>query len=123
MLRILYLEDSEKDVELVRDVLSEYELHWASSKALFVTLLDKHPIDVVLCDSGGPGFDGKEAFALVRSLQPQAVFIFVTGHSDGPVFDALNQSGADAVLSKNHLSLIGETIARVFSARKRDSNL
>src|ERR1044071_357379 len=93
MLRVLHLEDSELDRELIRRALNEqgieHESHWATTKALFVAVLDKMPIDVVLCDSGGPGFDGKEALALVRSRQPRAVFIYVTGHTEGAVFDTL----------------------------------
>ena len=120
MLRILHLEDSEADTELIRAALNgqgvEYESHWAPTKALFVAILDRVPVDVVLCDSGGPGFDGKEALALVRSRQPQAVFIFVTGHTGGPVFDALKKSGADGVVSKSDFPLVGQTIARAFRA-------
>ena len=65
MLRVLHLEDSELDRELIRAALNEqgieHESHWATTKALFTAVIDKLAVDVVLCDSGGPGFDGKEA--------------------------------------------------------------
>jgi DNA-binding NarL/FixJ family response regulator len=124
MLRVLHLEDCEHDRELIRAALNdqgiEHESHWATTKALFTAVLDKMAVDVVLCDSGGPGFDGKEALALVRSRQPQAVFIYVTGHSKGAVFDALNRSGADGAVSKTNLPVVAETIVRALKARGRD---
>jgi CheY-like chemotaxis protein len=125
MLRVLHLEDSEADRELICAAMNgqgiEHESHWVATKALFVTILDKLPVDVVLCDSGGPRFDGKEALALVRSRQPRAVFIFVTGHHDGPVFDGLKRSGADGVVAKANLPSVGEAIACALEARGRDS--
>ena len=124
MLRVLHLEDSELDRELIRVALNEqgieHESHWATTKALFTAVLEKMAVDVVLCDSGGPGFDGKEAVALVRSRQPNAVFIYVTGHTKGPVFDAFKESGADGAVSKSHLPAVGETIVRALKSRGRD---
>ena len=124
MLRILHLEDNEADRELIEATLEkqgvEHELHWARTKTIFLTVLDRIPVDVVLCDSGGPEFDGKLALTLVRSRQPQAVFIYVTGHTKGEVLEALKQSGADGAVSKTNLPLVGETIVRALRARGRD---
>lgn len=121
MLRVLHLEDSELDRELIRAALNEqgieHESHWATTKALFVAVLDKFPVDIVLCDSGGPGFDGKEALALVRCRQPQAVFIYVTGHTKGAVFDGMKTSGADGAVSKSNLRIVGETITGALKAK------
>ena len=120
MLRILHLDDSLSDRELTEAALGsqgiKHELCWASNKTMFVALLDRIQFDVVLSDSGGPSFEGKEALALVRRRQPEAAFIFLTGHSKGPFFDALMQSGADGVLSKEDLAVIGETILRTVRA-------
>src|SRR5688572_28482169 len=90
-----------------------------SSKAEFVAALEGGAFDMVFSDSGVPGFNGKEAFAFVRQLHPETFFIFLTGHNDGPVFEALKQSGADDVFSKHHLQWLGGAIGRALRARKK----
>jgi DNA-binding NarL/FixJ family response regulator len=96
----------------------KHALCWASTKEFFVALIYNLHFDVVLSDSGGSSFGGKEALALVRRRQPEAVFIFLTGHTKGPVFDALMRSGADGVFSKGNLPVIGATIKRTVRARR-----
>ena len=94
-LRILHLEDSTDDRDLTAAALDsqeiEHELHWAHSKEMFVALLDRIQFDVVLSDSGGPGFDGKEALAVVRRRRPEAVFIFLTSHVSGARHDGAHE--------------------------------
>lgn len=122
MLHILHLEDSGTDHDLIKLVLEgqgvEHELHWAQNRAMFVNILERIPVDVVLCDSAGPGFVGKEVLALVRSQEPNAVFIFLTGHTGGPVWHALERSGADGVLSKDEFPMVWEAIARALRAKR-----
>ena len=126
MLRILLLDDSLPDRELTEAALGSlgipHELCWASDKTKFVALLDRIQFDVVLSDSGGPSFAGKEALALVRRRQPEAAFIFLTGHTKGPFFDAMMRSGADGVLSKEDLGVIGETITHILRSRQSGRN-
>jgi len=122
MLRILHFDDSLADRELTEAALGsqgiKHQLCWASNKAMFVALLNRIHFNVVLSDSGGPSFEGKEALALVRKRQPGAVFLFLTGHTNGPLFDALMRSGADGVLPKKDLAVIGETITRIVRNRR-----
>src|SRR5882672_5118832 len=82
-LRILHLEDCELDKELIDRALASQgirgERHWTQTGGEFATALAESSFDLVLCDSGGPGFNGMDALALTRQLQPGAAFIFVTG--------------------------------------------
>jgi DNA-binding NarL/FixJ family response regulator len=121
MLRVLHLEDDLGDRDLVEKTLKKQGLRhqawWVNTKVSFCTVLDRLPVDVVLCDSGAPGFAGKEALELVRKRQPNAAFIFVTGHTSGPTFEALKNSGADAVVSKSDLPLVGDAVVRALKAK------
>jgi CheY-like chemotaxis protein len=123
MLRILYLDDCVKDLELMRAALDQqgvaFQLVEATNKAEFVAALDSGAFDMIFSDSGVPGFDGKEALALVRDLRSQTLFIFLTGHSDGPVLDALKRLGADDILSKHHLQWLGGAIGRALRMKKK----
>src|SRR5688572_20631320 len=77
MLRILHLDDSDPDRELIcRAMVAQgikAEVHCAKSAEDFARILADVPVDLVLCDSGGTMFHGREALALVRQLQPEAV--------------------------------------------------
>lgn len=121
MLRILHLEDSLADRELIERALKrqspDHEVWWATNQTAFTTILEKVPFDVVLCDGGTPEFDGKEALELVRKRQPKAAFIFVTGHAEGPVFEKLKRLNADAVFSKDDLPLVGKRIIDALGTR------
>jgi CheY-like chemotaxis protein len=123
MLRILYLDNSALDMDLMREALSQqhvsFEMVEATNKDEFRAALDAGHFDIVFSDSGVESFDGQEALALVRELAPHTFFIFITGHSDGPVFEVLKRSGADDVFSKRHLHWLGGAIGRAIRARRK----
>jgi CheY-like chemotaxis protein len=122
MLRILHLEDNSLDHELIASALEEHGIHgevfWAKTGEEFTTILGGHEVDLVLCDNGGPDFDGKEALALVRRLQPNATFVYVTGYV-GPVLEELKQWGADGVVSKVKLAELALVVPLAFERRGR----
>lgn len=122
MLRILYLDNDVPDMELMRRALSRqgiaYELVEATTKAQFIAALEDAGFAMIFSDSGVAGFDGKEALAVAKQFCPETIFIFLTGHSEGPIFEALKRSGADDVFSKHHLQWLGGAIGRALRAKK-----
>lgn len=122
MLRILHLEDNSLDHELIESALEDHGIHgeifWARTGEEFTTVLSKNEVDLVLCDNGGPNFDGKEALTLVRLLQPKAAFVYLTGYT-GPVLEELKQSGADGVVSKTKLAELALVVPLALEKRGR----
>lgn len=122
-LRILHLEDCELDKELIDRALAAHGIHgqshWTQTGGAFATALADGCFDVVLCDSGGPGFNGIDALALTRQLQPEAAFIFVTGQCKESVAKNLAMSGADGVVCKNALAELAQVLPLAFERRGR----
>lgn len=110
-LRILNLEDSEKDAELSKAMLSARwpQCHFVrvDSRADFITALEESAIDVILCDYTIPGFDGMEALALAQEKRPEVPFLFVSGTiGEDAAIEALKNGATDYVLKHRLMRLI-----------------
>jgi len=122
-LRILLLEDSDIDAELVEAHLSAgtipFELVRATSRETFEQLLDTAP-DIVLADYSLPGFDGLMALAITNQRHPDVPFIFVSGVV-GEEFatKALQEGAVDYVTKRNLRRLRGAVSRAVAEARER----
>ena len=103
LLRLLLLEDSQDDAELNRRVLSHagilFEWSRVDTRDDFITALDAFRPDLILADYSLPGFDGLEALALTRQIQPDVPFIFVTGQmGEDRAVESLKQGATDYIL-------------------------
>jgi len=82
-LRILHLEDNIADADLVRLSLVRGGLNCdilpVSSGDAFLDALQRPEFDVILSDSGVPGFDGGAALAAAHDRCPGVPFILVSG--------------------------------------------
>src|SRR2546425_11625844 len=82
-LRVLLVEDSEADAELLAHELKRagLDVTWerVQSAARLEMALDRGRWDIVVGDNSMPGFSGTEALALVRSRGLDIPFIFVSG--------------------------------------------
>src|SRR5215204_4249475 len=82
-IRILLLEDSATDAELVRHALQQSEVEFSlvrvDTRADLVRQLDTQPPDLILSDFSLPSLDGYTALSIARKLCPDVPFIFVTG--------------------------------------------
>src|SRR5258705_12227060 len=82
-LRILHLEDSPEDAELVQMALAHagipHNLKAVATKEDFIVALAGLPFDVILSDGNVRGFDGATALTLVQEQHRQIPFFFVSG--------------------------------------------
>lgn len=123
-LRILLLEDSALDAELVMETLSSSGLQACMERvtleADFAEALRDKPWDLVLADYLLPGFDGLNALALVRERRPDLPFVFVSGALGEEVaVEALKRGATDYVI-KDKLDRLPATILRALAeARER----
>ncbi|MCG7393757.1 response regulator [Microvirga sp. ACRRW] len=123
-LRVLLLEDSALDAELVTVALSSSGLMLEVERVVmeeeFTHALDGDSWDLVLADYLLPGFDGLNALALVRERYPELPFVFVSGALGEEVaVEALKRGATDYVL-KDRLERLPVTVLRALSeARER----
>jgi len=115
-LRILHLEDSPRDAEIIRERLIDagfsMEMDWASNEQEFISYLQNGGYDLILADYLLPGFDAPAALLLTKSLSPGVPFIAVTGAvGEEKAVELLRQGATDYVL-KDRLDRLPMAIER-----------
>ncbi len=116
-LRILHLEDSLQDAEIIRERLIDagysVQIDVASGELEFTSFLQCGGYDLVLADYMLPGFDAPAALLLTKALCPGIPFITVSGAvGEEKAVELLKQGATDYVL-KNQLDKLPLAIERV----------
>ena len=112
-LKILILEDSELDVELIRAKLKKefkFEDEVVYDREAFVLALDTFIPDIVLSDYSMPQFDGFEALKLMQDSGLKRPFIIITGAIDEETAVSCIKAGADDYLLKDRLTRLPAAI-------------
>jgi PAS domain S-box-containing protein/putative nucleotidyltransferase with HDIG domain len=126
-MRVLCLEDSPADAELVRESLSGavVQLEWdlASDRPGFEELLAAGPYDVILADYSLPGFDAHGALELAKVACPTTPFICVSGTIGEEATVELLKDGADDCVLKDRLGRLPFAVQRSIDERAREAAL
>jgi len=109
-IRLLIIEDSEDDAALVHHLLRrggyEVDSERVDSMLGLAQALDKQ-WDVIISDYSMPQFSGSEALRMVRKLNPEIPFIFVSGAiGEETATDAMRVGAQDYVLKTNLKRLV-----------------
>ena len=118
-LRLLIVEDSRNDVDLVLRALLRggfevvYEV--VDSPASMRLALEGQPWDVIISDQAMPYFSGPAALALSRELRPLVPFIIVSGEIDLNLAVSLMKDGALDFVHKSELARLVPVINRVLN--------
>jgi len=116
-LRILHLDDNPDDLELVRLALTrsglECEIKGVSDSMSYISALERHVFDVVLSDSGIPGYAGLAAMTAARDACPAAPFIVVSGQVDEN--SPYRSDHAAARISKTDLARLAPAIQQALA--------
>jgi PAS domain S-box-containing protein len=123
LLRILLLEDSIQDAELIQELLEAdnfvCEVTRVETRAEFLAALEHGGFDLVLADYQLPSFDGLSALKLALRARPDLPFIFVSGFGEEIAIEALTSGATDYVL-KTRLSRLVPSVHRALrEARER----
>jgi signal transduction histidine kinase len=115
-LKILLLEDTDSDAELVERALRRVDLSFTlrrvDNEAEFVRELMESTPDVVLADYRLPTFDGLSALRIARERNPDMPFLIVSGTlGDEKAVEVLKLGATDYVL-KDRLSRLVPAILR-----------
>ena len=115
-IRLLLVEDSEPDAELVLDELARGHLGVVAERvddeAGFTRALEASPPDLIISDLSMPGFSGYRALEIAREHAPSVPFMFVSGTmGEEAAVEALHAGATDYVLKHN--------LARLAAAARR----
>jgi PAS domain S-box-containing protein len=128
LLRVLILEDSAVDAELMtRELLGEGLSFTATrvwTESDFTAEVRTRTPDIILADYSLPAYDGMSALRVAAQEHPEIPFIFVSGTlGEETAIDALHNGATDYVL-KYRLTRLGPAVRRALLAvddrRRRD---
>lgn len=123
-LRILLLEDSLLDAELIEAHLREGEIKGelvrVESRTHFQTALEKDTFELILADYSLPSFDGISALEIAQTLCPDVPFIFVSATLGEELAIETLKSGATDYVLKPRLERLAPSVKRALrEARER----
>src|ERR1700692_2450048 len=115
-LRVLFIEDSEDDNALVVRELKRagYQLDFkrVDTPDTLKAVLAAQEWDLVISDYSMPLFTGKDALKLVRAMQSDVPFIFVSGTMGEDTAVAALKEGAQDYVLKGNLKRLAAAIER-----------
>lgn len=118
-LRLLLIEDSEQDAELLLREMSragyDVQAERVDSAEALKLALGRQPWDLVISDYVIPGFGGLEALDLCRQNDLSAPFIVVSGQIGEDIAVTTMKAGADDYLMKDRLARLAPAVARALS--------
>jgi DNA-binding NarL/FixJ family response regulator len=120
-LRVLLLEDSALDAELITHELDRAGIasvtQRVDTEGAFVHALRGFEPDIVLCDHGLARYNAMAALRTARAERPAMPIIVVTSSLDEQAAVDTLKAGADDYLLKDHLTRLGPAIAAAQSVR------
>src|SRR2546430_16297995 len=122
-LRILLIEDSERDAALLTLYLRRggYEptIQRVETASAMRTQLDSAEWDIIISDFNLPAFNAYAALDVVRESGRPIPFIVVSGEMSEPIISGLTKAGAAAYLAKYELKKIVPAIERAIEVRRQ----
>jgi PAS domain S-box-containing protein len=117
VLRVLNLEDSPLDMELMQANLAEVgidcEMVRVRTRADFVAALEDGGFHLILADYAVPSFDGLSALELAREVRPEVPFVLISGALEEEVAIEAIKSGATDYVLKHRLERLAPVVRRV----------
>lgn len=121
-LKILLVEDSETDADLLVRFLNKEKIDFSHSrvwnKEAFVNALKEKNTDLIIADHSLPQFSGMEAFHIAKNENRNIPFILVTGTVSENVLTEYAKEGIDDYILKDNLLRLPSAIDNVVSKKK-----
>jgi two-component system, NarL family, sensor histidine kinase NreB len=126
-LKILMLEDSAADAELIQRILKKekknYDFYVAMDKKSFLTALKEFFPDVILSDNSLPQFNSAEALKITRHHYQYTPFILVTGTVSEEFAADIIKSGADDYILKDRMARLPSAIEASLKKRRAEKEI
>jgi PAS domain S-box-containing protein len=122
--RILHVEDSISDAEIVQRILKKEGLNFkcfiADNREKFIQGLKEFNPNVILCDHSLPQFDSVGAFEIYKELNDEIAFLLVTGSVSEEYAVEMMRKGIDDYLLKDNLHRLPQAIENAFAKREKE---
>ncbi|MGZ3861754.1 MAG: histidine kinase [Bacteroidia bacterium] len=122
--RIIHIEDSPADIELVKRVLKksglQFEYCVVADNEQFVQQILNFTPNVILCDHTLPSFDSIRAFETYTEMNLEVAFILVTGSVSEEYAVEMMHKGIDDYLLKDNLQRLPNAIENAFTKREKE---
>jgi PAS domain S-box-containing protein len=116
LLRVLCLEDSKRDAEIINEWLTDagfnLDFRWTANETEFKSLLSAETYDIVLSDFRLPGFDAFGALTWALEISPEVPFICVSGSIGEETAIELLKKGAVDYILKDRLTRLPFAVKR-----------
>lgn len=126
-LKILFLEDSVTDVELVQRTLRKANIKFSprvvETREDFINAIYNFKPDIILSDHSLPQFNSWEALKIVKKLNFYAPFILVTGSVSEEFAVECMKLGADDYILKDSLLRLPTSIKTILSKRDTEKEM
>jgi len=121
-LKILLLEDSETDADLLVRFLNKEKLKFSCTRvwnrSTFVSEIGKSEYDLVIADHNLPQFSGMEAFNICKNANKNFPFILVTGSVSEKLLTEYAKEGIDDYILKDNLLRLPSAIDKILDKKK-----
>ena len=99
---VLVVDDEPRSVEALRRTLEDdYTVRTATGADEARACLERHAVDVILCDQRMPGLSGVQFLKEVRSRWPDTVRCVISGYSDSEdIVAGINEAGIHQYILK-----------------------
>jgi DNA-binding NtrC family response regulator len=123
-LKILMLEDSPVDADIVQRLLikenMDFEFSLALDKDSFLLALEQFDPNVILADNSLPQFNAREALKIVHQRSLHIPFIMVTGSVSEEFAAGIIKLGADDYILKDRLTRLPAAIDTAIKQQRAD---
>ena len=123
IVRILFVDDKESDVELCLHELKRMDFavssDWVQVPAEFRERLRTQSYDVIVCDYSMPDWTGMEALELLHQANQEIPFILATSILEEDMTDAFIRKGAFDCVDKNRLNRLPLAVALAVEEKTR----
>jgi signal transduction histidine kinase len=124
-LKILHIEDSQEDSELITRMLASNGFKCAvrriDTRPQVFDELEKNSYDLILADCKLPDFSGLRALEIAHALKPEIPFVFVSGTiGEETAIESLRNGATDYVL-KDRLSRLVPAVRRALAEAEERS--
>jgi len=123
MVRILFVDDKESDVERGLQELKQMDFavaaDWVRGPAEFGEKLRAQSYDVIVCEHSLHGWTGMEALELLHQADQEIPFILATSRLDQTMTDAFLGKGAFDCVDKNRLNRLPLAVALAVEEKTR----
>jgi len=121
-LRILILEDSEDDADLLIRFLKKENIKFNHQRVYteieFISKISNYSFDLIISDHSMPQFSGMDAFRIMRSQKLNIPYIIVTGTVSEKILLEYSREGIDDYIFKENLLRLPNAIEHILSKKK-----